>query len=338
MSLKAYCMSLRKISLPVFFGILLFCRTSYCQELFILNEPASSVPKGVFGLRIYHHAYDELTTKRKLFAIRAMYGITSRLSLLVNTSFSNHHDTKLPPDLINHTHTGNQTNYFTSTIKRGRDYPYLFTGINIFAKYRFLSLDKKYEHFRMAAYGEWSNANVAHDEAEPNLMDDTAGFGFGIISTYLKNRFALSLNTGYIVPDSYTEDQPDFSGGPNLPTIIHYGKAIKYNVSIGYRLFPRKYENNYQHMNTNIYLEFTGKTIDAARVIQADTEIAPRTAALRRSNYIEVSPGLQRIFNSNLRVEVSVTYPLLKGSFAHFTPAFTLAMQRYFYRKAKKIP
>ncbi|MBL7841917.1 MAG: hypothetical protein JNJ75_17350 [Cyclobacteriaceae bacterium] len=326
----------RIISLSVFIAVFLISHASICQELFILNEPASSVPKSVFGLRIYHHAYDELDTKRKLFAIRAMYGVTSRLSLFVNTSVSNHHDKKLPPDLINHTHTGNQTNYFTSTIKRGRKYPYLFTGMNVFAKYRFLSLDKKYEHFRMAGYSEWSNANVAHDEAEPNLMDDTAGFGFGIISTYLKNRFAISLNTGYIVPQSYTEDQPDFSGGPNLPTIIHYGKAIKYNISIGYRLFPRKYENNYKHVNTNIYLEFTGKTVDAARVIQAGTEIAPRTAALKRSNYIEVSPGLQRIFNSNLRVEVCFTYPLLKGSFAHFTPAFTLAMQRYFYRKTKK--
>ena len=45
----------------------------------------------------------------------------------------------------------------------------------------------------MAAYAEWSNTNVTHDEAEPTLLGDTRGYGGGLITTYLKNHFAATL-------------------------------------------------------------------------------------------------------------------------------------------------
>jgi len=75
----------------------LFHRT-YGQELFILNEPASSVPKGVLGIRLYSHHYKEYSTNRTLGALRVMYGVTSKLSLLATASISNHHARKLPKD------------------------------------------------------------------------------------------------------------------------------------------------------------------------------------------------------------------------------------------------
>lgn len=312
----------------------LFHRT-YGQELFILNEPASSVPKGVLGIRLYSHHYKEYSTNRTLGALRVMYGVTSKLSLLATASISNHHARKLPKDLINHSHVGNQTNYYTQPIKRGVDYPYLFNGVNVFAKYRFLTRDEQYKHLRLAAYGEWSNSKVAHDEAEPNLMDDNGGYGFGIISTWLKNRLALSLTAGFINPNSYSEMQRDITGGPDLPTTIEYGKAIKYNVSFGYRLYPKKYEEGYHQVNWNVYVELTGKSYGAATVIQNGTEIKARTSALGSGTYIEINPGIQRIINSNTRLEFAYGFSLIGTSFAHFTPAWTLAVQRYFYRNPK---
>ena len=122
--------------------ILLIAGNVYCQELFILNEPASSVPKNVFGVRVFTENYKEFKANRSLNGLRLMYGVTPKLSVLVNASISNHHDRRLPKDLLNHSHLGNQTTYFTQPIKRGRKYPTLFNGIHAFAKYRFLSKDE----------------------------------------------------------------------------------------------------------------------------------------------------------------------------------------------------
>lgn len=304
------------------------------QELYPLNEPASSVPKGVIGVRLITHGYKESYVFRGSQSFRVMYGLSSRLSVMATGSFSNHHNKKLPPDLIYHTHTGAQTNFYTRGFKRGKAYPYQFNGLYFFAKYRFLSIDKQNQHFRMAVYGEWSSVNIAHDEAEPNLMDDTGGYGYGAVGTFLKNRFAVSVTCGVIRPNSYFEQQPDFTGGLDLPTRIHYGNAIKYNISFGYRHSPDHY-TDYSQPNWNYYLEFMGKSYDAARVIQSGVEIAPRTPILRSGFYLEVYPGIQYIANSNLRIEFSLGLPVIGSSYAHFPPVWTLAFQRYFYRAQK---
>jgi hypothetical protein len=327
-------MSFRRVDLVILLFLCSLPLRSFGQELFILNEPASSVPKGVIGIRAFTQNYKEYNTYRSLNILRVMYGATSKLSVMATASISNHHDRKLPPDLINHTHAGSQTYYYTQGIKKGVRYPYLFNGIYLFAKYRFLSMDEQNKHLRISGYGEWSNVGVAHDEAEPNLMDDTGGYGFGLISTWLKNRFAASIMTGFIMPDAYSETQPDFTGGPDLPTKIYYGNGIKYNLSFGYRLFPKKY-TGYQEVNWNVYVEFMGKTYQAARVIQNGTEIEARTVALKRGSYVEIYPGIQRIINSNTRVEFCYGFNLIGFSYVHFTPVWTLAVQRYFYRNSK---
>lgn len=304
------------------------------QELYPQKESASSVPKGVVGVKMYSQVYKEFSVTRSLDVLRLMYGVTSKLSVYVSGSISNHHDDVLPVDLINHTHTGGTTNYYTQDIQRGVKYPYLFNGIDVFAKYRFLSLDQKYKHFRMAAYGEWSNVKGAHDETEPNLIDDTGGYGFGLITTWLKNRFAVSTTVGYIHPNSYSEDQPDLTGGPDLPTTIFYGDAINYSVSFGYRLSPKVYAT-YDQVNWNVYVEFIGKMYQEARVIQAETELEVEAVSLKRGAYLEIHPALQRIVNSNLRIEVSMGVSGLGNSYVHFRPLWTFGIQRYFYKREK---
>jgi hypothetical protein len=305
------------------------------QELYILNEPASNVPKGVIGLRMFSQHFKEINTTRSLGAFRIMYGLTPRLTVMATLTGSNHHNRQLPPDLITHTHTsGGQTIYFTNNIKRGVQYPFLINGVNLFAKYRFISADKKNEHFRMALYAEWASVKSAHDEAEPNLLDDNSGYGGGLIATWLKNRFAASLIAGFIQPNSYFEKQTDFTGGPDLPTTIYYGQAFKYNLSLGYRLSPKHY-TDYNQANWNIYIEFMGKQYDEARVIQNGTEIETKAIALMDGRYLEIHPGIQHIFQSNLRVEASVGLPLSGRSYVHFIPVWTFAVQRYLYRKVK---
>lgn len=126
------------------------------------------------------------------------------------------------------------------------------------------------------------------------------------------------------------------TGGPDLPTKIYYSNAIKYNLSIGYRLYPKKYEEGYEQVNWNVYVEFVGKTYDDATVIQNGTEIKARTSALKGGSYVEIYPGIQRIINSNTRVEFCYGFNLVGYSYTHFTPVWTLAVQRYFYNTSKK--
>jgi len=302
------------------------------QELYPLSEPASSVPKGVIGLRMLSEQYRESDRIRTMQYARLMYGLTPRLSVYITAAFSNHHGQKLPPDLINHTHNGNQTTYFTQNIKRGVKYPYTFSGANLYAKYRFLSLDGQNKHFRMAAYGQWSGVYTPHDEAEPDLTDDTGGYGHGLISTWLNKRFAGSITIGRIRPDSYFEMQPDVTGGPDMPTRITYGKATTYSVSFGYLFRPKIY-TNYDEPNWNFYLEFIGKRYEAARVVQNGTLITTSTPGLSAGSYLEVYPGIQKIIQSNTRIEFTVGFSLIGRSYAHFNPQWNIAVQRYFFRE-----
>lgn len=307
---------------------------SKAQELYPHNEPASSMPKGVLGVKYIQKYYQDLSQSRNMFSLRLMYGLLPKLSVFTNITFTNHHGNTLPPNLVNHTHIGNNIIYNTSTPDRGLKYPYLFSGIYLYAKYRFLTFDNQNSHFRIAAYTDWSNVNVAHDETEPNLMDDTKGYGGGLIATYLKNHFAVSLTSGVIIPGKYIGSSPD-SAGPNIPTQIKYGRSALYNLSFGYLLYPRNY-SSYKQTNINLYVEFMGKSFEQAKVTQYGfVEVPINTPLLKAGHYVELHPGVQGIFNSNMRVDFSVGFPLINRSYAHHYPVFYLGIQRYFYFNKK---
>jgi hypothetical protein len=145
----------------------------------------------------------------------------------------------------------------------------------------------------------------------------------------------MSLTTGFIKPNSYSEMQRDITGGPDMPTTIQYGNAVKYNLSFGYRLYPIKYEG-YEQVNWNVYVELVGKSYGAATVVQNGNEISARTSALKKGTYVEIYPGIQRIINSNTRIEFFYGFELIGYSYAHFTPIWTVGIQRYFYNTSKK--
>lgn len=303
----------------------------FSQELFPLNEPASNVPKGVLGVRAIGETYREIKLFRNQYSLRFMYGALPRLTVMATVGVSNHHGKDFPPNLVSHTHDGNQTIYTTGEFERGVKYSYRSNGINLYAKYRFISMDALHSHFRVAAYAEGTYLKQAHDEAEPNLMGDTKGGAGGVIITCLKNHFAISLTSGVIIPASHTGFSPDMSGGPMISTEIQYGRALNYNLSMGYLLFPRTYKN-YEQLNVNIYLELLGKAYEAAKVTQyGNVSIPINTPLLAAGHYVEAAPGVQCIFKSNLRVDLSVKLPMINKSYARFYPLFWVGVQRYFY-------
>jgi hypothetical protein len=317
-----------------FFSLLLFLSFttfSFSQELFPLTEPASTIPKGVIGLRNINQTFNEFGTQKYLSAMRVMYGLTSHLSISGTISFSNHHNSYLPLDLITHTHQGNTTSYFTHNTKKGKAYPMNYAGLYFYAKYRIVSMDKKNEHFRIALYGEYSTVDQAHNEAEASLMDDSKGYGGGSIVTYLKNHFATSLITGFSIPGTYTE-QVKYVNEPTITTTsITYAKSFNYSLSFGYLLFPTVYKN-YSQLNINLYSELIGKTYSDATIYQNNVKLKSTSNSLISSNYIEIHPGVQAIIHSNLRIDFSIGYNLIKRSYTHQYPIYTLSIQRYFYR------
>ncbi|MFT6845772.1 MAG: hypothetical protein ACJAUV_001970 [Flavobacteriales bacterium] len=305
------------------------------QEFFLHNEPASTIPKGVLGVSAFRESFSEINTQRNMLAIRLKYGLTPRLSVYLTATGSNHHGDRLPEDFINHTHVGSQTFFFTQPIKKGVSYPNKFSGFHAYAKYRFLSVDGKNKHYRMALYGEWSNLDNAHDEAEPNLLDDNNGYGGGIITTYLKNRLAISFSTGLIIPGDYEESLTldELNSAPTA-TLIKYGRAVIYNLSFGYLIYPKEYKN-YSQTNWNVYLEFNGKAYEKARIYQNNEELATQSNAHKSGHYVEVHPGIQKIINSKLQIDLSVGFNIINKSYARFYPLYMIGIQRYIFFNKK---
>lgn len=282
------------------------------------------MPKGVLGIRVYGENYKELNRPRNMGAIRLMYGLTSRLSIWVQGTTSNHHDTLLPKDLVNHTHVGNQTTFYTQTPGYGRKYPYRFNGFSFYAKYRLISLDAQNRHFRAALYLEGSRIKSAHDEAEPSLVDDNSGYGGGIILTQLYKRFAVTFTGGYVKPAPYSE----MWGHDKIK--LFYGDAFSYDLSFGYLVYPEKYKN-YEQDNYNIYVELMGKTYKEAVLLLNSERVEIQTVILKSGHYIEGRFGVQRIINSNDRLDFSIGIPLLNLSYTRFYPLYSLGWQRYLY-------
>lgn len=303
-------------------------RSALAQELFPLSEPASTIPKGTLGIRFFSENYKEIYQWRDMSYLRLMYGLTPKLSVYASAIASNHHGDKLPVEFP-----------FHNTPERGKIYPYKFNGFWLYAKYRFLSLDGPKSHFRMAGYLSGSKVNTTHHETEPNLeKGDNSGLGFGLITTVLKDKFALSLTAGGILPFVNKNFSPDpISSLPDVPENVYYGKAFIYKLSFGYRLLPVHYKN-YDQGNLNLYAEFIGMAYGAAKVDifaglpnEYYLENGQYPEALKGASYIDFSPGLQYIYRSNLRIDASVTFRWLGFSYARLYPVYSIGIQRYFY-------
>lgn len=316
--------------IPALTLLLLLPYLACSQELYPLTEPASSVPKGVIGLRSINVSYtDPGAHFRIMNGLRILYGISSKLTVLATATASNHHSKDLPPSFPDH-----------NTPQTNIALPYRFNGINLYAKYRFFTKDAEKRHFRMAAYAEYGFMKVPHDEAEPNLMEDTRGFGAGWIGTFLYDRFAVSATGGFILPGNYKGEVPDFLPGlPGVPAEVQYGKAINYSLSMGYRLWPRQYTGGYHQPNFNVYLEFMGKRHNASRVF-LESIGQPGTAyelsgagavVLGKNYYLDVHPGIQLILNSNLRLDAAIGLPMIRKSYAHYYPMYMAGIQYYFF-------
>jgi len=301
----------------------------FAQELYPLSEPASTIPKNTIGVRFFSEAYKEVVQWRMQNCLRLMYGVTPHLTGYLTIAGSNHHGDILPSGFPYH-----------NSPERGAIYPYKFNGAHLYFKYRFLNIDKPKEHLRLAVYVEGAWTQTTHHEAEPNVyMLDNSGIAGGLITTYLKGKWAGTLTVGYTHPIGFASIAPDEEIGlPDIPEYVQFGPSIDYRFSMGYLLYPQSYQS-FKQTNFNIYLELVGKAYEAAmvkvfygtdRAYWLENNLYP--IGLQKGSYLDVSPGVQMIFNSNTRLDFSMTFPMLGQSYARMYPVYTVGIQKYFYR------
>ena len=310
------------------------------QELYNVTLPASTVPKGTLGIRIFNESYDEDGLIRKITVMKVMYGLTPKLTLTLSGVATDYHSLYLPDDFILHNHSGKGALVSANT-PAVVPYPYIFGGMDLYGQYRFYSSDGQNSHFRMAAYGEGSYIRIASHLAEPELLTHNSGVGAGLIATYLKSHFAATLTLGGVLPFEYYGNSYDKYGGV-YPVTFKYGNAADYDLALGYLLFPRHYKN-YKQSNVNLYLEFLGKSYGSAQVTQQDGVVIyhiPNTIGiLEGGTYVDVYPGIQWIIQSSLRIDLSVALPLINYSYLHEYPIYYLVVQRYFsFKKRTHLP
>jgi len=299
--------------------------------------PASTLPAGVLGARILNETYSESGLLRQMTALKIMYGVGTRFTLIASVSGTNYHSKDLPLDFLQHNHSGVGPTV-TANVPKPVPYPYRFDGVDIYAQIRVFSTDGINRHFRMAAYGEASKVSLTSHLAEPDLLFHNSGIGGGIISTYLIHHFAATFTTGFILPQPFDGYSYDNYGGV-YPTKITYGNAAIYNLALGYLLYPSHYKN-YRQTNINVYIEFLGKSYGSATVSQQDgvdyRAVPNNLAILKAASYLDANPGIQFILRSNMRIEASADLKLLNQSHIHTYPIYILAMQRYFYPAKRK--
>jgi hypothetical protein len=297
---------------------------AYAQELFPNTEPASTIPKGVIGLRYSLEAFNSNTGKLASWhSLKCMYGATSRLTIIGSVSASNLHTKKFPePFTNNFTYHHSPVSYQSGTAKVSN--PFLIEGITLYGKYRFFSKDAEHSHWRIAAYGEFSKSFVAHREAEPSLNGNNTGAGAGFIITKLHKKLALSGTVGYIYPFKYEEKDSLIS--------FRSGNTFIYNISVGYLLFPLKYKS-YKDLNVNLYVECMNKIYEEAAYVHhalpVNSDFYP---VLMGGQYSEVRPAIQFIINSNTRIDASVSFPVYQQVETRTYPVYMINIQRYFYK------
>jgi hypothetical protein len=313
-------------------GLIVFClfvcpENSFSQELFPTVEPASTMPKKLFGFRQINEMYKDINGRGRYYSgLRLMYGATKKLTLMTMIGASNHHFKRIPTNLSNYIINHHRMTY--------PSYPFLAEGIHVYAKYRFVNFDSEQKHFRIAAYSEATKSFVAHTEGESSLMTDNSGYGGGLIFTRLYKRFAASVTWGFIKSLPYRQKD-------KYQTIkFKSGDVVMYNVAFGYRLYPKVYDS-YKDVNINLYAEFINKSYSAAKIyydnVPYDYEFLKNGALYTYNGFIanrycELRSSVQFIFDSNSRLDIGAAVPIYHRSYLHDYPLIFVNIQKYLFR------
>jgi len=225
------------------------------QELYINTEPASNMAARSIGFRMNNYGYSDDNGKTKtIFNPEIMYGFSSQLMVHAEA-------------------------YIDDKFTDG----YVFRGLGLYAKYRFLNIDGVHKHFRVAAFSRFSDAFQPDENNEVSIIDDYRGISAGIIATQLLHKLAISSTIAYTRAFGTANDY------------IKNGDAVEYSLSFGDLALPRLY-TSYKQTNMNLFFEILGKNQ------WANVNINPST---QKGYYLDAAPGIQFVIRSRALIDLS---------------------------------
>ena len=198
---------------------------NYCQELFVVTDPASNVPGNSLAINIMQSAFKEKFENGYNYHLmpEVTYGINKNLMIRGSTFISTRSDVLY------------------------------VEGGGFMVKYRFLSEDDLNSHFRMAAYGRYSFNRADIHQEQIEIQGHNTGFETGIIATKLIHKLAISSSVSF---------EKALDNKPNYPFPSTFGNnATNYTLSFGKLMYPKKY-TNFKQTNINLMVEFVGQTIN----------------------------------------------------------------------------
>lgn len=229
------------------------------QELFAYSEPASNMAANSAGLRLTNWIMNETETNRINYHLipELMWGVNKNLMVHAEGFISN------------------------------RDGMLGVEGGGLYAKYRFLSVDDVYRHFRMAGFvrGAVNNADIHQETIQVN--GHNTGYQAGLVATQLLHKTALSA-TGY-----YEQAYNNLRGN-ELPKQLP-SAAVNYILSAGRLMLPVKYKS-YKQTNLNVMAELIGQWL-------------PESG----QQSVDIAPSVQFIFFSQMRVDIGYRQELFSN-------------------------
>lgn len=209
----------------IFTLLLVGFQNVYCQELFVVTDPASNVPANGLGINVMQLLFKEQIKTGYNYHLmpEITYGLNKKLMFRGSAFISNR---------------SNQ----------------LYTeGGSFMTKYRFFSSDDLHSHFRMAAYVRYSFNRADIHQEQIEILGHNTGFETGIIATKLIKKLAISSSISY---EKAMDNKPMYEF-PN-----DFGShATNYTLSFGRLMYPKKY-TNFRQTNINLMVEFLGQTIN----------------------------------------------------------------------------
>ena len=185
-------------------------------------------------------------------------------------------------------------------------------SVYTYIKYRFLSIDDVHKHFRMAAFADAAYTRSPFEMDEVNLQGDKSGIAIGLIATQLVNKLAVSATV------SHTQGLDASRNDKILYTPARIYQAVNYALSTGYLLFPRNY-TDYKQLNMNLYVELLGQqTLD------------------RKTNYLDLAPAVQFIFNSNSKINIGYRFQVTGNMERVSRQSLLLTFERTFLNAFRK--
>ena len=152
-------------------------------------------------------------------------------------------------------------------------------GGSIYAKYRFLSRDAVQKHFRMSVFGTVAYNNSDIHQEEISLNGHNTGFEIGIVATQLIRKIALSSSLSVVKASDNGRGNKFVYGSDN-------SRAINVSFSMGRLMLPKEY-TDYRQTNINLMIE---------TLCQVNTGSG--------KYYLDVTPTVQFIFNSESRIDI----------------------------------